>query len=198
MLAKTKKTITVNVHEAKTTLSKLIESSEKGDLVIIARHGEPVVQLLQLSPNKGRRAGTHPGLKAKGKFSPLPHGNKSTRWKARGNDLLLDTHMVLWWATNDSRLPRSVRNRIQRKKTRIVVSAASIWEILSMFKEGRLSGAHKLIADLPGYLRDQEFEFLPITAQHAVRAGLLDRKYRDPFDRILIAQATEDHLTLVS
>jgi PIN domain nuclease of toxin-antitoxin system len=112
--------------------------------------------------------------------------------------LLLDTHTLLWWANNDPQLSRAARAHIQEARNRILVSAASVWEIAIKFKNGRLPSAGNFIADLPDYLRGQNFDALPITTEHALRAGLLAGPHRDPFDRMLIAQAIEENATLVS
>jgi PIN domain nuclease of toxin-antitoxin system len=95
-------------------------------------------------------------------------------------------------------LSRTARARIQEARNRILVSAASAWELALKFNNGRLPSAGNFIADLPDYLRGQNCDALPITTEHALRAGLLAGPHRDPFDRMLIAQAIEENATLVS
>lgn len=112
--------------------------------------------------------------------------------------VLLDTHALLWWATNDPQLSRIARGHIQDATNRVLVSAASVWEIAIKFKNGRLPSAHNFVAVLPEYLHQQNFDALPITAEHALRAGLLQGPHRDPFDRMLIAQAIEEKVAIIS
>jgi PIN domain nuclease of toxin-antitoxin system len=112
--------------------------------------------------------------------------------------LLLDTHALLWWANNDPQLSRVARTHIQDVRNHVQVSAASVWEIAVKFRNGRLPSAKKFVAELPEYLRLQNFQELPITLEHALRAGLLPGPHRDPFDRMLVAQALEENLALLS
>lgn len=112
--------------------------------------------------------------------------------------LLLDTHALLWWANDDPQLSKAARGYIQKPGNRILVSAASVWEIAVKFKNGRLPSAQNFIANLADYLHEQNFDSLPISIAHALRAGLLQGPHRDPFDRMLIAQAIEEDLAIVS
>lgn len=112
--------------------------------------------------------------------------------------LLLDTHALLWWANDDLQLSKAARGYIQKHGNRILVSAASVWEIAVKFKNGRLPSAQNFVANFPDYLREQNFESLPISIEHALRAGLLQGPHRDPFDRMLIAQAIEEDLAIIS
>ncbi len=85
-------------------------------------------------------------------------------------------------------------------ENQIFISAASGWEIATKFRLGKLrtTGVDQLIADFPGSLRRLGFHELPVTLDHSVRAGLLPGTHRDPFDRLLIAQAQAENLILVS
>jgi PIN domain nuclease of toxin-antitoxin system len=112
--------------------------------------------------------------------------------------LLLDTHTLLWWASGDPQLSRAARAQIQKPGNHVLVSAASVWEIAVKFNNGRLPSAQSLIAGFPEYLREQQFDALPIAVEHALRAGLLPGPHRDPFDRMLIAQAIEEGIPIVS
>lgn len=80
----------------------------------------------------------------------------------------------------------------------ILVSAASAWEIATKVRLGRLSGAEELAADFQGFILREGFTTLDITADHAIRAGLLPGPHRDPFDRMLIAQAQAENLPIVT
>lgn len=111
---------------------------------------------------------------------------------------LLDTHALLWWLDGDRRLPRSARAIIAEETTTVLVSAASAWEIATKVRIGRLPGTEEVAADLPGIVLGQGFVQLPITLAHAQRAGSLPGSHRDPFDRMLIAQAQVEDVPLVS
>ena len=112
--------------------------------------------------------------------------------------LLLDTHALLWWAAGDAKLPRRVRLAVGREENAVVVSAASAWEISTKHRFGKLSTPGPLIDGLLDYLADQNFATLAITLRHAQRAGSLPGTHRDPFDRMLAAQAQLEDLTIVS
>ena len=108
--------------------------------------------------------------------------------------LLLDTHVVLWWWNNHPALSAAARAAIRPGQTLVWVSAATIWEISINQALGKLTAP----ADLEGELATHRFRALPITVAHAVAAGRLPRHHDDPFDRMLIAQAQVDHLTVVT
>jgi PIN domain nuclease of toxin-antitoxin system len=112
--------------------------------------------------------------------------------------LLLDTHALLWWATNDSSLPEPSRKRIANAPGEVRVSAASAWEIATKSRLGRLPAAANLLDDFEGFLVRQDFEPLAVTVDHGLRAGLLPGHHKDPFDRMLIAQAQAENLTIIS
>lgn len=112
--------------------------------------------------------------------------------------LLLDTHALLWWATDDSSLPEPSRKRIASARGEVLVSAASAWEIATKSRLGRLPAAANLLDDFEGFLVRQDFEPLAITVDHGLRAGLLPGHHKDPFDRMLIAQAQAENLTIIS
>lgn len=105
------------------------------------------------------------------------------------NDLLLDTHALLWWMFDDERLSRSAREAIADPDRRIWVSAASAWEIATKARLGKLPLAGDLPERLPIYLRKSRFVDLPISLEHGLAAGNLPGPHRDPFDRMLIAQS---------
>jgi PIN domain nuclease of toxin-antitoxin system len=112
--------------------------------------------------------------------------------------LLLDTHALLWWAGGDVRLSRRARAAIGEGANAVHVSAASAWEIATKHRLGRLAGAGPLLDGLLDYLADQGFLELGISVRHAQHAGALPELHRDPFDRMLVAQAQLEHLALVS
>jgi PIN domain nuclease of toxin-antitoxin system len=112
--------------------------------------------------------------------------------------LLLDTHTLIWWVTADPSLPASARRHIADSQDMVFVSAASAWEIAIKTKLGRLPAAADLVSDFEGSLRLDGFQSLPITVDHGIRAGLLPGSHKDPFDRMLIAQAQAESFAVVS
>lgn len=107
--------------------------------------------------------------------------------------LLLDTHVVLWWLTDDPTLADEIKERLDHEPD-VYVSPATIWEAAIKQSIGKLDKP----ADLAEHIRDSGFRHLNITAEHAIVAGRLPLIHRDPFDRMLIAQARVEHLTLVT
>ena len=108
--------------------------------------------------------------------------------------LLLDTHIVLWWLADDPSLPDAARVAIASIDNQVFVSAATAWEIAIKQAAGRLEAPD----DLLDAMAASDFDSLPITAAHALAAGALPPHHPDPFDRMLIAQARSEGLTLVS
>ena len=108
--------------------------------------------------------------------------------------LLLDTYALLWWLDNHRALPASAFAEIKDGRNLIFVSAASAWEISIKRALGKL----KAPIDFEEALKASRFLQLPITVQHALVAGDLPRHHDDPFDRMLIAQARVEGLTIVS
>jgi PIN domain nuclease of toxin-antitoxin system len=112
--------------------------------------------------------------------------------------LLLDTHALLWWLADSPKLRAVWRRALADSQSRVVVSAASIWEIAIKSAMGRLK------LDLPSGLTLGDlatacgFEDMPVSARHAAAVARLPHHHADPFDRILIAQAQIERLTLVS
>src|SRR5437870_13618258 len=112
--------------------------------------------------------------------------------------LLLDTHALLWWLDGDRRLSRRARTAVRNAENTVFVSAASAWEITTKARLGKLPGAADVAADVAGAVSSQGFSELEITVLHAQRAGGLPGAHRDPFDRMLIAQAHLEDLPVVS
>lgn len=111
---------------------------------------------------------------------------------------LLDTHALLWWLDGDERLSLPAREFIGDESNGIMVSAASAWEIAIKVRLGKLPGAVEVAARLAACLHQQGFAPLVIRLDHALRAGSLPDIHRDPFDRMLIAQAQVENLLLLS
>ena len=112
--------------------------------------------------------------------------------------LLLDTHAFLWWLEGNPRFPATARRAIQDAANDVIVSAATAWEITTKHRLGKLRMAAAVAEDVPAAIATQGFEALPISVDDAARAGRLPGPHRDPFDRMLIAQALARDLTLVS
>ena len=112
--------------------------------------------------------------------------------------LLLDTHTLLWWLSDDPALPSLARKNIGSRVHTIYVSAATAWEIATKYRIGKLPQGAELASRFDSILASESFESLPISTALGVRAGLLPGPHRDPFDRMLIAQAHSENLTLVS
>jgi PIN domain nuclease of toxin-antitoxin system len=108
--------------------------------------------------------------------------------------LLLDTHALLWWLADDPRLGPHARQLIQDERNEVFVSAASAWEISIKKAMGKL----KAPDDLDGIVEEEGFDTLPISFFHGERAGELPPLHRDPFDRMLVAQAQAEGLDLVT
>ena len=109
--------------------------------------------------------------------------------------LLLDTHVFLWWLQDDPRLGRMARRRIRASENLVYVSAASIWEVSIKQSLGRIDFQGAKVVD---EIETGGFIELEITARHAWAAGRLPPHHADPFDRLLIAQARLEGLTLVT
>jgi PIN domain nuclease of toxin-antitoxin system len=112
--------------------------------------------------------------------------------------LLLDTHAFLWWLDGDRRLSLKARRLIANETNAVLVSAASAWEITTKARLGKLPGAQDVAADVVGCMANQGFMPLDITVLHAQRAGTLAGEHRDPFDRMLVAQAQLEDVAIAS
>lgn len=112
--------------------------------------------------------------------------------------LLLDTHALLWWWTDDPKLSPRARELIGESEARVLVSAASAWEIATKHRLGKLGLPPSLLQRYPALLAADRFETLPVTAEHALVAGSYPQPHRDPFDRMLAAQAEVESVPLLS
>ena len=113
--------------------------------------------------------------------------------------LLLDTHTLIWFALGDAtQMPQATAELIQDPQNNVFVSAASVWEIATKSRLGKLAGVEDIAARPSYYVSELAMAGLPITLAHASRAGLFAAELRDPFDRILAAQSQLEDLALVS
>ena len=117
---------------------------------------------------------------------------------AESQPLLLDTHALLRWLLDSPELSAGARQAIANPARRVWVSAASGWELATKFRIGKLPQAEDIVVNLPQYLRKQRFEALPINVEHALLAGQWPGLHRDPFDRMLMAQAQIEHALVVT
>jgi PIN domain nuclease of toxin-antitoxin system len=111
--------------------------------------------------------------------------------------ILLDTHALIWWFSNESKLSRRASSMIANQNNTVLVSAAIAWELAIKVNLGKFD-ALSLITELPRYVEDEGFEELPISMEQAVRTGLLPLHHRDPFDRLLVAQAQALNVPILS
>jgi PIN domain nuclease of toxin-antitoxin system len=109
--------------------------------------------------------------------------------------LLLDTHVLLWWLADDRKLTKNARSIIANTDNDVLVSAASLWEISIKATLGRLEIE---LDDLEPAIARSGFRSVPISFRHALTAGRLPAIHRDPFDRMLVAQASVEELRLLS
>lgn len=107
---------------------------------------------------------------------------------------LLDTHVLLWWLSDDPQLGKRCRQMISDSRNQIFVSAATTWEISIKAAVGKLEAP----ADMDSIVEDEGFSKLPISLYHGQLAGQLPSIHRDPFDRMLIAQAQSEGLILIT
>lgn len=111
--------------------------------------------------------------------------------------VLLDTHVLVWWLEDASRLSRRATTILANLDNSILVSAVVGWEIAIKVSAGKVE-PRSIIQGLDRVLKQQSFSELPITLDAAVRAGLLPLHHRDPFDRLLVAQAQSLGLSILS
>ena len=112
--------------------------------------------------------------------------------------LLLDTHTFLWWITDDPQLSKKARELISDGHNILYWSAASSWEVSIKYALGRMPLPEAPEQFLPAEIEKNRLESLPIIDAHAFQAGQLPHHHRDPFDRMLVAQAQVESLALLS
>lgn len=108
--------------------------------------------------------------------------------------LLLDTHVLLWWLADDASLGIKTREIIADGRNEVYVSAATTWEISIKKTVGKLQAPD----NIESVVEDERFFKLPISLYHGEIAGLLPLLHRDPFDRMLVAQAQAEGLTIIT
>ena len=108
--------------------------------------------------------------------------------------LLLDTHVLLWWLTDDEALGAQTKALIADGRNEVLVSAATVWELSIKRAKGLLDAPD----DMEAVIADEGFSALPISLRHAQQAGILPDLHRDPFDRMLVAQTKTEGLELLT
>lgn len=111
--------------------------------------------------------------------------------------LLLDTHALLWWLQEDPGLSSKARKAIATTDNQVSVSTATVWELAIKNNSGKLEITN-LLDGFESKLADEGMLILPISLDHALRAGALPNHHKDPFDRMLVAQAQAEAVSLVS
>lgn len=112
--------------------------------------------------------------------------------------LLLDTHAFVWWINDDSRLSDEARNLFSDGGNELLFSVASGWEMAIKISSGKLTVTGDLVSYLSRYLAENAIEVLPISLSHAAGVAELPNYHRDPFDRLLISQALQENIALLS
>ena len=111
---------------------------------------------------------------------------------------LLDTHVLAWWLIDDARLSGRARLILRQPDNSIWVSPVSGWELATKARIGKLQGFAHLVPKLPELVAEASFSVLPVTLEHAIRAGAIRHAHKDPFDRMLVAQANLESMVLVT
>lgn len=111
---------------------------------------------------------------------------------------LLDTHVILWALTDPTRLGPAAREVIENRSARLVVSAISAWEVTTKHRLGKLPQADVLLGAYAKHLDRLGVVRLAVTEDHALLAGRLEWNHRDPFDRMLAAQAMIESLVIIT
>jgi PIN domain nuclease of toxin-antitoxin system len=111
---------------------------------------------------------------------------------------LLDTHALIWWWDGGAKLPAGARAIVADPENSIFVSAASAWEIATKVRAGRLPAMEPRIARYDESVSEDGFRHLDVRYEHGIRGGLLEGDHRDPFDRLIAAQALIEGLTVIT
>ena len=112
--------------------------------------------------------------------------------------LLIDTHVLIWWTSDQTKLPTSLNHRIAAQETEVFVSVVTPWEISIKMQSGKLNFDAAFLADFDTRIANMAFSPLAVTSAHGVAAGQLAGKHKDPFVRMLAAQALSEGLTLAT
>lgn len=119
-------------------------------------------------------------------------------WQVQAVTLLLDTHVFVWWLHGDERLRPRIRDVIEQNRGDTYVSAISAYEMAQKYRLGKWPEVAPFMEGFERLAAAANLSILNIAPLHAIRAGLIPGKHRDPFDRMLVAQATIEGLRIVS
>jgi PIN domain nuclease of toxin-antitoxin system len=113
-------------------------------------------------------------------------------------NLLLDTHAFLWWMTDDPRLSPKAHRLVADPANRIHLSAAAAWEISTKHRIGKLPEARRVMPRFMAALAEAMIEPLPVSVEHALAAGAYAARHRDPFERVMAAQAQIEDMPILT
>lgn len=111
---------------------------------------------------------------------------------------MIDTHVFLWFIAGDTRLSQPVRAAIEAEENEVLMSIASVWEIAIKIRIGKLALSQPFADLIPAQIAENEIELMPVSMDELKVVAMLPLHHRDPFDRLLIAQAMVQRITLVS
>lgn len=114
------------------------------------------------------------------------------------NRFLFDTHTLIWWWTSPSELSIKALDILNNTNNQIFVSTTSIWEISIKYHKGNLPKGELILANLDSLMIRDSFLKLDMLWEHALLAGKINNKHADPFDRMLVAQAKIENLTIIT
>lgn len=111
---------------------------------------------------------------------------------------LFDTHALIWWWNDNPLLPQTVRRALSNPANAFFVSAASAWEVATKVRLGKWQEAEEAAELFEALCERNGFELLPVSVAHGLLAGSLPGEHRDPFDRMIAAQAIHDGLVVIT
>jgi PIN domain nuclease of toxin-antitoxin system len=112
--------------------------------------------------------------------------------------ILVDTHAFFWWVVVDDNLPRRTLELLEDETNLVLLSPVVVWELTTKSRVGKWPAGQTVADGIDGYIKSHGLEPLPITVAHAHLGGSMAAKHRDPFDRLLAAQARVEQVPLVS
>ncbi len=191
---------TVNIHEAKTHLSRLVEAAAKGEAFIIAKAGKPLVKVVPIEEQPAERNKTawlYARYRSTRGFRHHVRGRDRRDVLRREVRLLLDTHLLLWAAGPSPRLSSGARRLIDDPSNELLFSAASLWEIA--IKSALRRPSFRLDPSLFQHnLLNNNYQELVVTGEHAAAVASLPLLHRDPFERMLVAQSIVEGVVLLT
>lgn len=111
---------------------------------------------------------------------------------------ILDTHTALWWWSDATKLGSAARAILVTAESDIFVSAASAWEVATKYRSGKLPDIGDPAVNYRRFMQQSGFASLPVSEAHAMRGGLLESDHRDPFDRLIAAQAIAEQMVVIT